>query len=69
MVQVHLYGTYAMNETGEAVHLTASVALDESLDLPDLPLPSIPLELPTILPPGSIAHLLLDVARQAEMHL
>ena len=35
--------------------------LTETAEEPDLPLPAIPFDLPTILPPGETAHVLLDL--------
>ena len=57
-------GTYATNKDGETVHLTAAFEVDETLDAPGISLPTIPMELPTILPPGSFAGVLLDLTPQ-----
>jgi hypothetical protein len=57
-------GTYAYGAQSESVHLTGTFSIDETFDLPAEPLPTIPMELPTILPPGSIASVLLDLALQ-----
>jgi hypothetical protein len=47
---------------GETARLTASVPVElAGMTEPGLPLPTLPLDLPTILPPGGTAHLLLDL--------
>ena len=58
-------GTYTQTATGETVHLTASFSIDETTDLPNEPLPAIPFELPTIIPPGNFAGVLLNLAPQS----
>jgi len=58
-------GTYAIDADGETVHLMAAFAVDESFDAPAQPLPTIPLELPTIVPPGDVAGVLLDLTPQS----
>ena len=40
---------------------TVTVDIDEVIDLPAEPLPTLPLELPTVLPPGELAGVLLNL--------
>ncbi len=52
------------HEAGDATNMltmTATAAIDESGDLPGEPLPTIPAEFPTVIPPGGTASLLLDL--------
>ena len=57
-------GTYAIDDDGETVNLTALFEVNETSDEPGVALPTIPMELPTILPPGDLAGVLLDLTPQ-----
>ena len=59
-----LTGTYTHDEAGVELHLTAAMDVDETTELPDMPLPDIPFELPTILPPGDFAGVVLSLTPQ-----
>lgn len=56
-----MQGTHQAGDVENMLMVTLSTAYQETVDLPDEPLPTIPLELPTILPPGDVAGLLLDL--------
>ncbi|MDG1838342.1 MAG: hypothetical protein P8I91_06030 [Phycisphaerales bacterium] len=58
---LNIEGVYTQGDGKNTLSLTATSTVDESADLPDQPLPTIPVELPTVLPPGSEAGVLLDL--------
>ncbi len=54
-------GDHYIGDATDMLVMTASTTLDESGDLPLEPLPTIPMELPTIIPPGDYAGVLLNL--------
>ncbi len=60
-IVISLHGVHQSGVTQDTFIPMLSVAIDETGDLPAEPLPTIPLELPTNLPPGSIANVLLTL--------
>lgn len=55
-----LIGTIAVEEGSVVVSSSSDFELDQALE-PGVAIPQFPLDLPTILPPGGAAHLLLDL--------
>jgi hypothetical protein len=55
-------GVHTEGTDEDTLSMTAAAIVDESADLPDQPLPTIPIELPTVIPPGSEAGVLLNLA-------
>ncbi len=64
-ITVALSGVYSTENEGGLLQLSAAQSADESFDLPGEGLPTIPFEMPTILPPGDTAGVLLDLAPQS----
>jgi hypothetical protein len=57
-----LQGIHQPGSATDVLTMTAEAAFDEGGDLPGEPLPTIPIEMPTVLPPGvDTAGLLLDL--------
>jgi len=54
-------GDHYVGNATDRLEMSATSSLDESGDLPPEPLPTIPMELPTIVPPGDYAGVLLDL--------
>lgn len=59
-----LEGTYDNSTGGASLHLTSLLQSEDQSDLPDTPIPTIPFELPTIIPAGDFAGVLLDLTPQ-----
>lgn len=55
-------GTIIENDNGAQIAFTTSFEYDESLPSTGIPFEDVPIEMPTILPPGSFASLLLSGA-------
>lgn len=60
-IAVVLQGTYETTPDGDILHLMAEMSSEEQFDLPDTPLPPLPFELPTIVPPGDFAGVVLNL--------
>ena len=56
-----MQGTFETSTDGDFLNLMVDMSSDEQFDLPDVPLPVIPFELPTIVPPGDFAGVLLEL--------
>jgi hypothetical protein len=55
-------GTHQVGDATDFLTMTAEAAFDEAGDIPGEPLPTIPLEMPTVIPPGDeTAGVLLDL--------
>jgi hypothetical protein len=59
---LNIQGVHTESANEDTLSMIATVIVDETVDLPGEPLPTIPFELPTILPPGAEAGVLLDLA-------
>ena len=59
---LNIQGVHTEGTDEDMLSMIATVTGDESVDLPGEPLPTIPIELPTLLPPGAEAGVLLDLA-------
>ena len=56
-------GTHQVGDATDFLTMTADASFDEAGDIPGEPLPTIPLEIPTVIPPGDeTAGVLLDLA-------
>ncbi|MDP7070129.1 MAG: hypothetical protein QF561_02135 [Phycisphaerales bacterium] len=60
-IVLQIEGDHYIGDATDILEMTATSSLDESGDLPPEPLPTIPMELPTVLPPGDEAGVLLDL--------
>ncbi len=60
-----LEGVHQIGDATDYLTMTAHASVDETSDLPGEPLPSIPMELPTVVPPGDFAGVLLDLTPTA----
>jgi len=54
-------GTHHIGDANDMLMISASSFLNETTDLPPEPLPTIPMELPTVLPPGDNAGVLINL--------
>ena len=54
-------GVHQAGDATDFLTITATADAEESTDLPGEPLPTIPMELPTVVPPGELAGVLLDL--------
>jgi len=59
---LNIDGVHQVGDATDMLIMTVESIFDESSDLPDEPLPTIPIEMPTVLPPGDeTAGILLDL--------
>lgn len=60
-ILIAIEGVYQPGSETDILTMTAAADFDQSGDLPGEPLPTIPFEMPTILPPGDTAGVLLTL--------
>ncbi|MDP7029468.1 MAG: hypothetical protein QF733_04525 [Phycisphaerales bacterium] len=64
-IVLNVEGRHQIGDATNMLTMTASASFDESGDLPGEPLPTMPVDLPTVIPPGQTASLLLDLTPTA----
>lgn len=59
-IMLPLTGTYVENDNGARIEIVVNFEFDQPLPAAGLPIENIPFDIPTILPPGSTASLLMS---------